>query len=280
MLNISPYITLLRPLNAIMSIVGVALGFWIADGHKPLYDLLFLFVATICALGYGNVINDIKDCEGDAINHPQRPLPQGKISKRNAFGYALLLAVISLAAGFGVSKMHGIAVLAPIMLLTLYTLSLKNTPLIGNILISLLVAYTLIFGGIGSARVIILIVPAVLAFQLNLCREIVKDIQDKTGDMQTGVRTTALLPDRILKTILLLLSLFYIPLVFAPVFLAHFGFVYLAVCVIIVLPIHLYWTLAILFKKGVHQAKRISALIKVEMIAGLAALAVDYWLYL
>jgi geranylgeranylglycerol-phosphate geranylgeranyltransferase len=274
--SLAPYISILRPVNAVMSIIGVALGFWISESSKPIGDLFFLCIASLCALGYGNVINDLKDFEGDKINHPGRPLSKGSMSKNSAIAYAFILMGLSLSAGLFVSTIHVIAVLVPLILLTLYTFFLKNTPFLGNILVSLLVSYTLIFGGIGSGGMPVLIVPAILAFLLNLCREIIKDIQDVKGDTLTGVETTATLPETVVISVLIVCALTYVLLLGVPFCLGHFGLVYLVICYCALLPLHGYWVWLVVSKKMALKAKVISSVIKIEMVGGLAALAVDY----
>ena len=277
--NVTSLIKLIRPVNAAMASIGVVLGFWFCGVNYSLINLILLIIATICALGYGNIINDIKDSDGDKINHPQRPIPQGEISKKQATVFAILLAIISLVTGYIVSLQHGVATLIPLLILTLYTLYLKGVPLLGNIVISMLVAYTLVFGGLGSTNTIIVVVPAVLAFLLNLCREIVKDMQDKAGDLKVGVHTTAVLPDKILKAVLAILALLFIPLIFLPYILGHFRLIYMSICAIVLLPLHISWFYFLFGKDHTKKLDGISTAIKIEMLGGLAALALDKFIY-
>lgn len=269
------YIKILRPVNSLLASIGVALGFWLTGVAASLTDLLLLIITTICALGYGNVINDIKDAEGDRINHPDRPIPKGEISQRAAVFYACALAIISLICSYTVSSTHCIAACIPLVLLTLYTLYLKATPLVGNILISMLVAYTLVFGSIHSPDIGIILIPAFLAFLLNFSREVVKDIQDKEGDLQAGIRTTAILPEQILKPLLIGICALYLLVMFVPVLLGHFHLWYLLICTCVVLPIHIFWFVRILHKDTASYSGKISTAIKIEMAGGLCALAVD-----
>lgn len=269
------YFRIIRPVNVLLSSIGVTLGFWLTDVKAPLTDLLLLIATVTCALGFGNVINDIKDMEGDRINHPDRPIPKGTISQTGAFIFSILLVILSLTASFTVSFSHGIAAAIPLGLLLVYTLLLKGTPLVGNILISLLVAYTLIFGSIHSPDIKIILIPAFLAFLLNLSREIVKDIQDREGDLNTGLRTTVILPERVLKGILITICIVYILLVFLPVLLDHFHTLYLLNCVCIVLPVHIFWFVKLMKKDASSHLESISTAIKIEMLGGLIALSFD-----
>ncbi len=234
-----------------------------------------MIAATICALGFGNIVNDIKDAKSDQINHPHRPIPKGDISQTQAMIFAILLAVFSLIAGRAVSSYHFFGVIVPVVLLTLYTLFLKGTPLFGNIIISILVSYSLLFGGLNSLALHTIYIPAILAFLLNLTREIIKDIQDMEGDLKNGISTTASLSEKVLKILIIILSLIYVPLMFIPFYLNHFHYTYLFICIVILLPIHIYWLFFLVIKNNMQNQARISLFIKVEMLGGLMALAVD-----
>lgn len=279
MSHLTSFIKIIRPVNAVMASIGVVLGFWLTGVRSPVTDLILLIITAVCALGYGNVINDVKDAKGDTVNHPDRPIPKGEITKTQAVIFAALLALVSLFTSAIVSVQHCVAALIPLLLLTLYTLFLKGTPLLGNIIISMLVAYTLVFGGLGSPNVYVIIVPALLAFLLNLCREIVKDMQDRAGDLQAGVHTTAVLPDTVLKIVLAIPVLLFIPAVFLPYIFRHFRLIYMSICAMIILPLHIFWFFYLIHGDNSGRLGGISTAIKIEMLGGLGALALDKFIY-
>ena len=273
--SLKPFIAITRPGNALMAAVGVALGWWLTGTSLPLYNLALMIAAAAIALSYGNVINDIIDAEGDRINHSKRPIPSGEMTKRTAGLFAGLLIVMATACGFFVSPIVGIATLIPLVLLTIYSLFLKGTPLAGNCIVSILVAYTLLYGAIPSGNFSILIIPAILAFLLNTIREIVKDMQDEVGDRAAGVVTTAVLPKTTVRTILLTIAILYAGLVLVPYWQRHFDFIYASICVAIIIPLHLFIMKIIWLDKKCCEGRRLSKLIKIEMLAGLGALAID-----
>jgi geranylgeranylglycerol-phosphate geranylgeranyltransferase len=275
MQRILPCIQILRPANALMTAIGVALGWWLCAAGPASIGMALLMVAAVCAVGFGNVVNDIRDVESDRVNHPTRPLPAGTMSLRTAWIFAGLLAGSAMVASLSVSPLHGTATVAPLALLALYARYLKATPLAGNLLVSLLVAYPIVYGGLGSGMRSHVVVPALLAFLLNLSREIVKDVQDRPGDLAQGAITTAVLPNRILRALLVGLAGAYVPLTLLPAYLGHFGAVYVGVCVVAVIPVHLAWLWFTLRPTWHLKLARISMLIKVEMVCGLVALAAD-----
>jgi geranylgeranylglycerol-phosphate geranylgeranyltransferase len=258
-----------------MAAVAVALGFWIGGATLPLHTLLTLMAAAICAVGFGNTVNDIVDVEGDRINHPTRPLPRGAVSPREARLYALLLAVAACALATHISYTHLAATALPLVLLLLYARYLKATPFAGNILVSLLVAYPLMYGGLATPFTAHLLVPALLAFLLNLCREIVKDVQDLAGDHATGTRTTAGIGITPLTAVLTVVGLVYLIPLWIPYLLGYFGHVYLVICAALVLPLHIVWLVLLLTVRTNRRWKAISLTLKLEMLSGLAALALD-----
>ena len=67
-------------------------------------------------------------------------------------------------------------------LLFLYNAKIKNYPLIGNIIVSIIIGLSFIYAGVVFENVKPLIVPSLLAFGLTLIREVVKDIADFKGD--------------------------------------------------------------------------------------------------
>jgi geranylgeranylglycerol-phosphate geranylgeranyltransferase len=270
-----PYLKIIRPCNALLSGIAVALGFWLGHSALPIVSLLLLMLAGIAAAAFGNVVNDLKDVVTDRISHPDRPLPSGTMSTRAAAMYASALGLLAPLAALPVSAVHLIATLIPLVLLLLYAFLLKRTPLTGNVIVSLLVAYALLFGGIGSPLFPRLIIPAGLAFLLNCIREIMKDVQDEEGDRAAGMVTTTALPMPVIRSIVVCLSLAYAFLLFLPLNLHQFGWVYGLICAVIVLPMHVYWHFRFSGRGWRVRLPLLSSLIKREMAAGLLALAAD-----
>ncbi|MBD3418747.1 MAG: hypothetical protein GF398_01390 [Chitinivibrionales bacterium] len=266
---------LIRWPNILLTSLSIALGHWLSQSNRTGFELLLLMASGMCAVSFGNTINDIMDVETDRIAHPERPLPRGDISRSTAWLFALSSLVAGLASAFAVSRIFALATLAPMILLAGYALFLKGTPLIGNIVVSLLVAYPLLYGSLKSGTMHILLAPALLAFILNLLREIVKDVQDEAGDRQAGIRTSASLPGYLLTTIMRTTTLAYLGLIMLPWWLGHFGAVYALVCSISVVPLHLYLSWRLLHPRWNLHLERTALLIKVEMLGGLAALALD-----
>lgn len=275
MKTVKVYLKLLRINNALIASITVAIGYWLSESPYSIWMLFLLMFATIAATGFGNVINDIHDIDSDRISHPQRPLPKGDLSINSAKVFSVILIIISMTCGFAVSVTHGVATLIPLILLIIYARFLKGTPLAGNIIVALLVAYSILYGALNAPGFSRVIYPALFAFILNISREIIKDIEDEAGDKAAKVITTAILPHQLLRYMIYCFSVIYTIVLFIPYFNTTFGMPYLFSCVIAVLPLHIYRTVLIVSGKWKEHLGRISMLFKVEMLCGLAAIAVD-----
>src|SRR5213593_5194098 len=88
-----------RPLNCVMSAVGVGIGGVVGVGSAAWGDLaLPLVLAAAAAAAFtagGNALNDIFDIETDRINHPDRPLASGQLTLGIARAFAASAFVIA-----------------------------------------------------------------------------------------------------------------------------------------------------------------------------------------
>ncbi len=268
-MNLKALLGMVRPGNSVMAGMGIAIGF-LFSGESELSALLLLIIAGSSALGFGNVVNDIYDIETDKVAHPGRALPSGKVSIGAAIGFAVLLVIISLAAGFAVSSVHGWATLIPLIILWLYAVWLKGTPLTGNLIVSALVSYTLIYGAIGGSP-LSLTAPAVLAFVTNLIREIVKDLADEEGDRSAGITTTAFLNRSFVNVLvygLIVLSISAAPF---PAIMPLFRLIYLPGVILILLPLQIIGFRLYRAQKMVVYSKNL----KYQLLTGLLLVAAE-----
>jgi geranylgeranylglycerol-phosphate geranylgeranyltransferase len=279
MVKVREYIKLTRPINGLMTAISAVLGLWLVSGGVAAVDVFCLVLASFTAVSFGNVINDLHDITTDRISHPRRPLASGTIRPASALLFAIVLAALSMTAGFTLSTAHGIGSLVPLIVLTIYARYLKATPLIGNIIVSLMVGYAILFGALNSPLVYQLYAPAGCACVLNLAREIVKDLQDKEGDTAAGLRTSAAIPLPFLRIGIVVTTVVYGVLFLVPWMTGHFHLMYLMICLCVAAPLHGFWLYLYLGRSWESKISGISRLIKLEMLAGLAALALDRLVY-
>ena len=193
--------------------------------------ILLLVTATICIAAAGYIINDIYDVETDLVNKPNKVIINKSISEKTAYNLFIGLNLAGVAIGFYVSHLVDRAPFFSIfvvisILLYVYASYLKRTLLVGNIIISVLVALSLIIVGMfelipaitttnQSTQVVffkVIFDYALFAFSINILREIAKDIEDIDGDYKAGMNTLPIAIGRErAKNILTALS--FIPLV-------------------------------------------------------------------
>ena len=99
-------------------------------------NLLLAFVTSFTLTAASMAINDYYDREIDEINEPQRPIPSGAISPKEALLFAFVLCIIGFIAAFGTNvQCLFLAVVAWIVSVT-YVTKGKRTGFPGNLLVS------------------------------------------------------------------------------------------------------------------------------------------------
>lgn len=179
------------------------------------FGFLMLIIATICIAAAGNIINDIYDVETDAVNRPQKISIGKDISEKTAFRCYIILNLLGVGIGYYVSYLVNNNAFFSIFivisaLLYVYSSYLKQTVLIGNIIISVLVGFSVLIVGVFDLLPAItnnnqhlqliyfklIFNYAMFAFLINLIREIAKDIEDIDGDYKAGMKTLPIIIGR------------------------------------------------------------------------------------
>jgi 4-hydroxybenzoate polyprenyltransferase len=191
------------------------------------HALLVLSTVSIAAGGY--IINNIIDVETDTDNKPENVIVGKYISESRANYLYVALTVIGVSIGFYLSNVFekpSFASISIIVASTLYfySTSLKQSLLIGNFVVALMLSFSLIILGIFDLFPVtnddnrpimgvlfgILLDYAIFAFIINFIREIVKDLQDYQGDFNEGMQTLPIVLG-VQKTTKLLFVLSFLP---------------------------------------------------------------------
>ncbi len=212
------YVELARPLNGIIAFISAWLGGMFASGKSLHFftdvKMIYVSVAALLLLSAGNAINDYCDYNIDKVNKPQRPLPSGRIQRKNALIFSIILIAIGIGLGTLINVFAvGIAVLVSALLVS-YAIWLKRTPFVGNLVVSSLTSLTFISGGIAIGSVRGTLIPAIFAFLFTTAREIVKDLEDTEGDIKNSVKTLAILNPRL--AVIMALSFMVSVIIFSP----------------------------------------------------------------
>lgn len=192
-------LALVRPLNVVLFLVGVALGAWLAAGPEAFAPsvrggVALAMLSGALIGGAANALNDLYDREIDAVNRPDRPLPSGRVSAGLVRVLGVGLTVAGVGLGALVSPLHGAIALVATSLLWAYNARLKRTPGAGNVAVALVIALALAYGGLAARPGALggpLLAGAAFAFVTTLARELAKDVEDAAGDALYGARTLA-----------------------------------------------------------------------------------------
>ncbi len=160
------------------------------------FSMLMLSTLLIAAAGY--IINDVYDTDIDAVNKPGKNLVGTKFSVKfakrlfNIFSVVGILLGVYLALAIGKPVMAFIQVFA-VASLYRYAAYFKKRLLIGNLIIALLSALSLIIVGLYEPSIYpniqFILYYGVFAFMVSLTREIIKDVEDVDGDELAQCKT-------------------------------------------------------------------------------------------
>ena len=149
-----------------------------------------LSVSTVCIAAAGYIINDYFDIKIDLVNKPERVVIGRYLKRRVAIGTHQLLNAIGCLIGLYLSKWVFLTDVLSVSLLWFYSAQLKKQPFIGNVVVSLLTALSLIILAVYYRKnADMLLIYALFSFGITLIREIIKDMQDIRGDARFGART-------------------------------------------------------------------------------------------
>lgn len=186
----SPYIRVIRPLNAVVAGCAGITGYLIASGTL-VPGVVVLFLVVFLVTGGGNAINDYFDVEIDRINRPERPIPSGDIGAGEVLRYSAFLFLLGIALSIATNVFCVAIAVINSFLLVWYAASLKKTPGAGNIAISYLAASIFLFGGAyaGPGGLLVVAPVALITFFAMFAREVWKDAEDIEGDLALGADT-------------------------------------------------------------------------------------------
>jgi 4-hydroxybenzoate polyprenyltransferase len=185
-------------------------GSYMPREFRVLFYLLCLASLFIAAAGY--IINDYFDMNIDLVNKPDRMVVDKVIKRRWAIFLHMIFSVAGILISFYIGLQSnnwfiGFANTVCVIVLWFYSTTFKKKLLSGNILISLLTAWTVLvvyffavnyLGGVLMDQVTgdgfhkllrLALLYTSFAFIITLIREVIKDVEDMEGDRKYGGRT-------------------------------------------------------------------------------------------
>ncbi|WP_439558918.1 geranylgeranylglycerol-phosphate geranylgeranyltransferase [Dyadobacter sp.] len=153
-------------------------------------DLFLLSLSTVCIAAAGYIINDYFDIKIDIVNKPERVVVGRYLKRRWAIGAHQILNVLGAVLGLAVSPYIFLINVFSITLLWFYSERFKRAPFIGNFIVSLLTAMSLLILTVHfPANRHLVLIYSVFSFFISLVREVAKDMEDIKGDEAHGCRT-------------------------------------------------------------------------------------------
>jgi 4-hydroxybenzoate polyprenyltransferase len=210
---ITAFFRLIRWQNLVF--IGLTQGLFYYSVYHSLFkaehnasQFFWIMAASILIAAAGYIINDYFDLNIDLINKPSKNVINLVISRRWAIAWHLILSIAAVACtimAVSLQKWYLIlANVACILLLWFYSTSFKRQLLIGNIVIAVLTAWTVLvifytfvplYNAIGTHDLTTVkyfraaFLYAGFAFIITLIREAVKDMEDMKGDARYGCKT-------------------------------------------------------------------------------------------
>jgi 4-hydroxybenzoate polyprenyltransferase len=222
-------VLLTRPHNCLAAGLAVVVGAHLG-GVTGLVSEPAVRAALVAALivAAANVANDRGDVVEDRINKPDRPVAAGRVSSATAGAYAAILAAVGVLIALTFGSGSALAAVALSAASMAYSLRLKRTFLVGNLLVAALAGSTIVYGAAVLGRpTAAMAIGAVLVFVSVLSSEVLKSISDRDGDaaagrttvgtrfsLSTGLRFHAALTVGLLPLVLLPTIVGYAPLIF------------------------------------------------------------------
>ena len=181
--------------------------------YLPLYGindvkkLIWLVTGSVFIAAAGYIINDYFDLNIDQINKPGKNVFARSVHRRWAIIWHFVFSLLGVIATFAAVGLHKwyliLANLFCVALLWFYSTSFKRQVLIGNLVISLLTAWTVLIlffaytepynafmaNPVSTKFFRIAFLYGGFAFVISLIREAVKDMEDIEGDTRYGCKT-------------------------------------------------------------------------------------------
>jgi len=152
--------------------------------------LFILVLSTTLAIASGYIINNFYDSQKDLINRPQKSMLDRLVSQRTKLHVYFSLNLLSCFLALVISWRAVVFFASYIFLIWFYSHKIKRYPLIGNLMAAFLaiVPFFAILMYYKNFYHVIFIHAAFL-FLLLLIREMVKDLENLTGDLANGYET-------------------------------------------------------------------------------------------
>ena len=172
-------------------------------------NLFLIVLASSLTIASGYIINAFYDAQKDLINRPRKSMLDRLVSQQTKLHVYFGLNFLVVALAFLVSWRAAIFFSGFIFLIWFYSHKLKKYPLIGNLTAAFL-AVLPFFGILMYYKNFyeVIFAHATFLYLLILTRELIKDLENLTGDLVADYRTIPVMfGEKVSKTIITGLTL-------------------------------------------------------------------------
>jgi len=257
-----------------------------------------LMVASLFIAAAGYIINDYFDINIDQVNKPDKMIVEKIINRRWAILFHWIITTLGLLISLYVSfKTSFIVIIVNVLctlLLWFYSTTFKKKLLSGNIIISLLTAWTVLvlYFAVNNTYHFTLQFPdeiftamnrifkfailyAGFAFILSLIREVVKDIEDMEGDAKYNCKTMPIVwgvqSSKVFAGVWLVVLIGALSIILFYALQLGWWLTTLYCLLMVILP--LTWILRKLYvAQNTQQYHQVSSMIKLVMLSGILSM--------
>jgi len=178
------------PVSMLAALAGCA-TIYALNAATPLQQYLLTATILMGMTSAACAINDYWDLDKDRIDHPDRPLPSGRLSLQQAWRAAVILFACALLAAVPLGLYPFIMVAISTVLLWNYSHLLTYSGIVGNVIVATIIAALIFLGSLVADRPFAMLYPIWFLFCYALAKEIIWDVHDAKGDRTQGIATVA-----------------------------------------------------------------------------------------
>lgn len=171
-------------------------------------NLFIIVLASSLTIASGYIINNFYDAQKDLINRPKKSMLDRLVSQKTKLQVYFSLNLIVTLLAFLISWRAVLFFTFYIFLIWFYSHKLKRYPVIGNLTAALL-AVLPFFGILMYFKNFyeVIFAHATFLYLLILTRELIKDLENLTGDLANNYRTIPVMfGEKVSKSIITLLT--------------------------------------------------------------------------
>jgi geranylgeranylglycerol-phosphate geranylgeranyltransferase len=174
--------------SGMVAIAGIELA---SAGTAPVWRVVFAALVTVCGWVAGLYAGDYYDREIDARSKPDRPVPSGRVSPREAFAVMVALIVVGYAAALALSVANLALAMGTTVLGIAYSKTFKSQAILGNFDRGVLGICAVFFGALAGGAIwqLPVLLLAGLVFFHDSATNLVGAIRDLDGDRAAGCTT-------------------------------------------------------------------------------------------